>query len=248
MMPAVCALPWMRLIRHRPTFWRFLILTLVCLALGQKHDVEHVSAEDAFLIDVFGPMVVPLMSFSIVGACVEEGALGGALLPLKAWGSRTVEALGGIFSVAVVASAVANGLLATVAVLASHGPADGPWGTDMLATVYAASLGGLCHGALLLAGASLGRRGEGRYGILALTLAWALMGSDSSDPSPQGALAHLLGDPSAPHRGAVASAFRLLAFAGVAFAWSLASTLRGPRFGGMALASAEGRASSRGSR
>ncbi len=162
-------------------------LAIAARRAGSSHAADHV------LLQAFGPVVLPLLAYALVGAVVGSGALSSSGAPLVAFGAAPWRVAAATLFVACAACATAGGVLALAIDAVAHGAADPPIARDLIACVYVGGLGGSAYAAWLTLGASFGRSGGGRLAFLALD--WALGASDSATAlaTPRGHLRNLLG-------------------------------------------------------
>jgi hypothetical protein len=186
--------PWVRLLRTRRAWaaaggWGAIALAFATAARasGSSH------AADQVLLHAFGPLVLPLLAYALVGAVVGARSLSSAVAPLVAFGARPARAAAVALAVAAAACAVAGGLLAAGVDLWAHGSADPPLGPDAMASAYAGGLGGAAYAAWFALGASFGKRGGGRVALLLVD--WVLGASDGAAAlfTPRGHVRNLLG-------------------------------------------------------
>jgi hypothetical protein len=160
---------------------------LTARSSGSSHAADHA------LLEAFGPLVLPLLAYSLVGAILGPRSLSVSAAPLVAFGARPAHAAGVAVMVAAAACALSAGLFAGVVDLLAHGPADPPLGRDALACAYAGGLGATAYATWFALGASFGKRGIGRPVLLVVD--WVLGASDGAAAlvTPRGHVRNLLG-------------------------------------------------------
>jgi hypothetical protein len=154
---------------------------------GSAHGADHV------LVGAFGPLVLPLLCYALVGALLGPRSLAASTAPVVSFGAPPARAAAVTVGVAAAACAIAGGMLAALVALVAHGASDPPTAGDALASAYAGGLGGGAYASLFAFGATLGKRGGGR--IVLLVADWVL-GTGSGATAlltPRGHLRNLLG-------------------------------------------------------
>jgi hypothetical protein len=156
-------------------------------ANGSSHAADHV------LLGAYGPLVLPLLAYTLVGSVIGPRSLSASVAPSVAFGARPAEAATVAVIVAATACACACGLSAAVVAFVAHGSADPPLGRDAFASAYAGGLGGVAYAAWFVLGASFGKRGGGRSVLLVAD--WVLGASDGAAAlmTPRGHIRNLLG-------------------------------------------------------
>jgi hypothetical protein len=174
---------------------------------GSPHAADHV------LLQAYGPLVLPLLTYALVGAAVGARSLASAVAPLVAFGAPPARASAVALIVGAAACTVAGGLLAAVVDLWAHGSADPPLGRDAIASAYSGGLGGAAYAAWFALGASFGKRGGGR--LVLLVADWVLGSSDGAAAlfTPRGHVRNLLGGTALMELPERASACALVALA-----------------------------------
>ena len=174
---------------------------------GSAHGADHV------LIDTYGALALPLLSYVIVGATVASQSLRASTASLVAFGAQPMRAAAAAIAVAAASCAVVGALVAASVALLAHGIADPPRMHDALASAYVGALGGAAYAAWFSLGASFGRKGGGR--LLLLVLDWILgaTGGAGALATPRGHVRNLLGGvpPMALSERASATALAVLA-------------------------------------
>jgi hypothetical protein len=154
---------------------------------GRSHAADHV------LLGAYGPLVLPLLTYLLVGAILGAQSLSASAAPIVAFGARPPYVAGVAVMVAAAACALCAGILAGLVDIIAHGPTDPPLGRDAIASAYACSLGATAYAAWFSLGASLGKRGTGRPVFLVVD--WLLGASDGAAAlvTPRGHVRNLLG-------------------------------------------------------
>lgn len=194
MIAALARLPLARLLRPRRTRVTVVgwCMLAIALAIAARSSGSSRAADHA-LLGSYGPLVLPLLAYTLVGAVVGAQSLSSSTAPLVALGAQPARASAVALLVAAAACTVAGGLVAAVVALLAHGSADATIGRDAIASAYASGLGGAAYAAWFLLGASLGKRGGGRPVLLVVD--WLLGATDgaASLATPRGHVRNLLG-------------------------------------------------------
>jgi hypothetical protein len=166
-------------------------LALVVAEVARIHGAPH--GADHALIELYGAVAVPLVTYILVGAAVASQSLRGSTSPLVSFGAAPLRAALATLAVAVVLSAAASAILGAAVALLAHGQADPPPVRDAVVSAYAGALGGAAYAAWFGLGASFGKRGGGRSVFLALD--WILGASSGAGAviTPRAHLRNLLG-------------------------------------------------------
>lgn len=182
---------------------------------GSTHAADHV------LLEAFGPLVMPLLAYVLVGGVVGGQSLSRATAPFVAFGASPARAAAATILVAAAACVVSESFLAAGVDVLAHGSTDPPLLRDALASAYAGALGGAGYAAWFALGASFGRRGGGRPVLLVAD--WVLGASDGAAAllTPRGHVRNLLGGvpPLDVSQRASAIALVLLAIGWASVAW-----------------------------
>ena len=221
MIAALARPPLARLLRGRRVWlgvaaWGALAFAFAMAAheRGSAHGADHV------LIDTYGALALPLLSYVIVGAALASQSLRASTAPLVAFGAQPVRAAAAAIAVAAASSAIVGALVAAGVAALAHGIADPPRWHDAAASAYVGALGGAAYAAWFSLGASFGRRGGGR--VLLLVVDWVLgaMGGAGALATPRAHVRNLLGGaaPMDLSERASAAALVLLAIAWAAVA------------------------------
>jgi hypothetical protein len=128
-----------------------LVVALSARASGQANAVDHV------MRGTFGPIVLPLLTYAIVGATFAGNGLRPAIRGLVALGASRASAALASVVVAMVASAVACAVVAALACGLAHGPTDPPLASDLPASFGVAFVGGAAYAAYFAVGSAIGR-------------------------------------------------------------------------------------------
>jgi succinate dehydrogenase hydrophobic anchor subunit len=174
---------------------------------GSAHGADHV------LIDTYGALALPLLSYVIVGAALASQSLRASTAALVAFGAQPVHAAAAAVAVAAASCAVVGALVAAAVAALAHGSADPPRWLDAAASAYVGALGGAAYAGWFALGASFGRRGGGR--VLLLVLDWVLgaTGGAGALATPRGHVRNLLGGAAPMDLSQRASAAALLLLA-----------------------------------
>jgi hypothetical protein len=191
---ALARLPSARLLHSRRA-WIIVIgwgLVAVAFAIAARANGSSHAADHA-LLGAYGPLVLPLLAYTLVGSAIGPRSLSSSVAPLVAFGARPAQAATIALVVAATACAFAGAVSAAVVALLAHGAADPPLGRDALASAYVGGLGGVAYGAWFVLGASFGKRGGGRPVLLVVD--WLLGAGDGAGAlvTPRGHVRNLLG-------------------------------------------------------
>ncbi len=167
------------------------------------------AATDALQV-LFGPLALPLLSFTIVRAVLGGDGLARAIRPFVAFGASPPRVALATIAVAVTASALVAAVVGALVASLAHGAGDPPLGRDALTTAWVAAAGGAAYGALFSLGASFGRHGGGR--AVALVVDWMFGASTGAAGflTPRAHLRSLLGGDAASGLSGRASAIALV--------------------------------------
>lgn len=161
---------------------------LAARAQGSTSGATHV------LRGSFALVVVPLVTYAIVGATLGKSGLRGGIRGVVALGATRRSAALASVGVAAVASAAICGVLAAVTGLVAHGSQDPPLAADMVTSLWVGALGGGAYAAYFSVGAAIGK-GHMRGALLVLD--WIVGGGAGVGAvlTPRGHVTSLLGGP-----------------------------------------------------
>ncbi len=146
---------------------------------------------DGPVLGVLGPLVVPLVSFGVVSACLFGEGLGRTVAPFVALGASRLRALCILFVVTAGASALACALAAAATVGLARASSD-PAG-DLGITAAVAALAGAAYAATFLGASAFGKRGGGRGVLLAIDFVIGGAGGLGGAVTVRGHLQNLFG-------------------------------------------------------
>ena len=224
MIAALARPPVARLLRGRRIWlgvaaWGALAFAFAMAAhkRGSTHGADHV------LIDTYGSLALPLLSYVIVGAALASQSLRSSTAPLVAFGAQPMRAAAAAIAVAAASCALVGALVAAGVAVIAHGVADPPRWHDAAASAYVGALGGAAYAAWFSLGASFGRRGGGR--VLLLIVDWVLgaTGGAGALATPRGHVRNLLGGAAPMDLSQRTSAAALLL---LAITWAALATRR----------------------
>ncbi len=173
---AAVRLPVARLTRS-PRAW-VPVFAWAALAVGAAIALQHGAHGSADALQVvFAQIVLPLVSFSVVGALLGGDGLARSTRALVAFGATPADVALGTVIAAVASSAITSMILGSAVAALAHGSADPPLLRDVATSAWVAGLGGAAYAALFSFGAAFGRRGLGRS--IALVADW-LLGAGTS--------------------------------------------------------------------
>ncbi len=163
------------------------VFAMAARARGSAHGADHV------LVDTYGALALPLLSYVIVGATVASQSLRASTASLVSFGAQPTRAAAAAIAVAAMSCAVVGAFVAAAVAVLAHGIADPPRWHDAAASAYVGALGGAAYATWFSLGASFGRRGGGR--VVLLLVDWILGATSSAAAlvTPRGHLRNLLG-------------------------------------------------------
>lgn len=164
-----------------------LVFALAARERGATHGADHV------LLQTYGALALPLLSFVIVGAIVNSQSLRASTAPVVSFGAQPARAAAASIAVAAAGCAVVGAAVAAIVAVVAHGIADPPPLHDASVSAYVGALGGAAYAAWFSLGASFGRRGGGRVALLVLDWLIGANGGAGALLSPRGHVRNLLG-------------------------------------------------------
>lgn len=132
--------------------WALLAIVTAVLARSSGSD----SGANHVMRGAFAYLVLPLVSYAIVGA-VLGGGLRRGIRGLVALGAEPRRAALASIGVAVVSAAVASGVLAAIVCALAHGSHDPPLASDLPTSSWIGALGGAAYAAYFCAGSAIGK-------------------------------------------------------------------------------------------
>jgi hypothetical protein len=213
-------IPALRLVRTRRAWlpiaaWTLLaiVIALSARARGATTGADHV------MRGAFAFLVLPLVSYGVVGGVLGSTGLRGGIRGVVALGAPPRSAALASVLVAIASSAALCGALAAVVCALAHGSQDPPLALDMAASFGVAVLGGATYAAYFSVGAAIGK---GSARTLLLALDWMIGGGAGAGAlvMPRGHVTSLLGGPLcadlSQRSSSVMLVVLLLAYAGLA--------------------------------
>jgi hypothetical protein len=164
-----------------------LVFAMAARERGAAHGADHV------LLETYGALALPLLSFVIVGAIVASQSLRASTAPMVAFGAQPARAAAASIAVAAACCAVVGAGVAAIVAVVAHGIADPPRLHDATVSAYVGALGGAAYAAWFSLGASFGRRGGGRVALLLVDWILGANGGAGALLSPRGHVRNLLG-------------------------------------------------------
>lgn len=163
-----------------------IVSALVARSSGSDSGADHV------MRGAFAFLVLPLVSYAIVGAVVGGGGLRRGIRGLVALGAEPRRAALASVGVAVIAAAVTCGVLAAVVCALAHGSHDPPLASDLPTSLWIGALGGGAYAAYFCAGSAIGK---GTMRGVFLALDWVLGAGSGFGAlfTPRGHVQSLLG-------------------------------------------------------
>jgi hypothetical protein len=187
--------PALRLLRTRRAWLPIVAWTLLAIAIalalraqGSTTGATHV------LRGAFAFLVLPLVSYAVVGATLGATGLRRGIRGVVALGATARAAALASVVVAVVFSAALGGALATLSCALAHGAQDPPLLQDLFTSLWVGAFGGGAYGAYFSAGSAIGK---GTMRGVFLGLDWILGGGAGAGAllTPRGHVTALLGGP-----------------------------------------------------
>ena len=164
------------------------VTALAARSRGSASGADHVMRGS------FAFLVLPLLSYAIVGGVVGAGGLRRGIRGVVALGAEPRRAALASVGVAVISAALACGVLAAVVCALAHGAQDPPLSSDLPTSLWIGALGGGAYGAYFCAGSAIGK---GTMRGVFLALDW-IVGAGSGFGAlftPRGHVHSLLGGP-----------------------------------------------------
>lgn len=155
------------------------------------------AATDRVLLDVFAPLVLPLVALGVFQASTGPAGLRASSRALQAFGASGEHATMATIAVAAATAAGLVGLLGAAVTLVAHGAGDPPFARDLFTTAWVGALGAAAYVPYFAAGATFGARGGGRGLMLVLSWLLAEAGAAGAIFSPHAHVRSLLGGPAA---------------------------------------------------
>lgn len=139
-----------------------------------------------------GVVVIPLVTYGIVSACLGGIGLRASMRGMVALGASPVRAALASVVVAMAASAAVCGAVALLVCVIAHGPGDPPLFADAVSSLGIACIGGVAYASYFAAGSAIGK-GAMRGGFLVID--WLLGASSGFGAvfTPRGHVTSLLG-------------------------------------------------------
>lgn len=188
-------IPMLRLVRSPRAWFPILAWTLLAIvvaltarARGATNGADHV------MRGTFAFLVLPLVSYGVVGATLGRAGLRRGIGGVVALGAAPRTAALASVGVAIVTSAALSGVLAAVVCALAHGSQDPPLAADMISSLGVGVLGGAVYGAYFSAGSAIGK---GAMRGVFLALDWVIGGGAGAGALilPRGHVTSLLGGP-----------------------------------------------------
>jgi len=169
------------------------LLMLFVALMGWADAGAGAAATDRTLTGATFGIAIPLGALALLGRVAPGVRLDESVLPLSRRGAdRRGAALGLLAAVSLVAAIIGT-ILALVAVLATRGPTDPRFASDLVASAWIGGLGGAIYAWWLGFGASFGARGGGRWALLLLDATLGMGTGALALPWPRAHLRNLLG-------------------------------------------------------
>jgi len=162
------------------------VAALLARTRGSATGADHV------MRGTFGAIVLPLLSYGVVGAALGGLGLAQSIRGTVSLGAEPRRAALASIGVAVAVSATAGGLLGLVVCGVAHGPLDPPLARDLPASLWIGALGGAAYAAYFSAASAIGK---GWLRGVFLALDWILGASAGAGAAltPRGHVTSLLG-------------------------------------------------------
>lgn len=195
MMLALARVPIARLVRTRRGLGSVLFfVVLAILAAFLARSGGHTSGADRVMRGTFGVLVLPLLTFGIVGAALGGAGMQRGIRGLVVLGASPRRAALASASIATAASVIVCAVLAAIVCAIAHGATDPPLVKDIPASMFTAALGAAAYAAYFSAGSSIGK---GVWRAIFLGLDWVVGegGGIGAVLTPRGHVMSLLGGP-----------------------------------------------------
>jgi hypothetical protein len=193
MIRVLAAVPIARITRTRrgriPILFWFaiaLVASIHARSLGQTNGASHI------LKGPFGYLALPLLTYGIVSAAFGGIGLRPSIRGVVTLGADPRRAAFASVLAAVVFSAIASAVTASIVCIIAHGPTDPPLFKDLIATFGIALFGGAAYAAYFSAGSAIGK-GAMRAVFLALDWILGAPGGFGALFTPRGHIMSLLG-------------------------------------------------------
>jgi hypothetical protein len=188
-------IPALRLIRS-PRAWLPIVawgLLAILIALATRSRGSTTGA-DHVMRGAFAFLVLPLVSFGVVGATLGTTGLRRGIRGVVALGASPRRAAFASILVAIVSSAAICGVLGALVCALAHGSQDPPLASDLPASLWIAALGGGTYAAYFSVGSAIGK---GTMRGVFLALDWIIGGAAGAGAllTPRGHVTSLLGGP-----------------------------------------------------
>jgi hypothetical protein len=190
---ALARLPLARLVRTRRAWLPILGWSALAI-VGAIHArmLGFTSGADHVLRGAFGFIVLPLLSYGIVGAALGGSGMRVAVRGLVALGAAPARAALASALAAMCVSAMVCAVVAAIVCLTAHGPSDPPLVWDLPSSFGIALVGGAAYAAYFCAGSAI-RRGAMRGAFLAIDWIIGMPGGFGAIFTPRGHVTSLLG-------------------------------------------------------
>jgi hypothetical protein len=219
---AGAAMTRQRLLRRPSVLLAVLGLALAVVGALIERRAGEAGAVDRALAGTFR-LVIPLVTFGVVGMATGRGRLREAAWPAARFGLSRRDVTLGIVAATCAAAAALGALLALVSVVSAYAPGGEPLVSDALISAFVGALTGAAYAGWLAFGSTFFRRGGGLWAVLAADFLLGASTGPAGAVFPRGHAQNLLGG--APPLGLPqpASTAALLA---IAIVLGLAAALR----------------------
>jgi hypothetical protein len=186
--------PALRLLRTRRAWLPIVAWALLAIVSALVARARGSSGADHVMRGSFAFLVLPLVSYAIVGAVLGGAGLRRGIRGVVALGAEPRRAALASVGVAVVSAAVACGVLAALVCAVAHGSQDPPLASDLPTSLWIGALGGGAYAAYFCAGSAIGK-GTMRGVFLAFDLIVGAGSGFGALFTPRGHVQSLLGGP-----------------------------------------------------
>ncbi|MDB4934832.1 MAG: hypothetical protein JWP87_1804 [Labilithrix sp.] len=210
MTTVLARIPALRLVRTPRAWlpiaaWAVLALAIALAARsrGSTTGADHV------MRGAFAFLVLPLVSYGVVGATLGAGGLRRGIRGVVALGATPRSAALASVLVAIATSAALCGLLGAIVCALAHGSGDPPLGSDLPASLWISALGGAAYAAYFSVGSAIGK---GTMRGVFLAFDWIIGGGAGVGAlvTPRGHVTSLLGGPACAELSQRASSMLLV--------------------------------------
>ena len=219
--------PALRLVRTPRAWAPILLWTVVAIVIAiAARSTGSATGASHVMRGTFAFLVLPLVTYAIVGAVLGTAGLRQGIRGVVALGAEPRQAALASVGVAVAAAMAACGVLAALVCVLAHGAHDPPLASDLPTSLWVGALGGGAYAAYFCAGAAIWK---GRLRGVFLAFDWIVGGGAGFGAlfTPRGHVLSLLGGVPCAELSQRASSVVLVGLLGVYAAVAVGLTRRG---------------------